>query len=415
MQLLRKNPAIPESYRSNFLHLTLDILWWGILNGTSISFISVYLTRIGGSAFQLGLLAAAPAVVNILFALPIGSWLQNKDTGRITFLYAIYYRIFYMLLISLPVLFIQKTQAWVIILITVAMTLPGTVLQIGFNDMFANAVAVQWRGYVAGVRNAALAITSILSSIFCGIVLSRVAFPLNYQIVFLAGFIGAALSTFHLGMVWRNLKQQAIELTPTESAVLLPEIHWHTFLRDLRLPSGRKLVGLMWGLFFFNFALYLGIPVFPLYLVNELKLDDIWISLGNGLFFATVFIVSSNLGSIHRKYGNKLVVATGGFLMSLYPAFLSFSHNAVPYLIGISLGGFAWGLAGGLLYNYLLENIPEKNRSPYLALYNFLLYIAVLIGSLLGPAMIGWVGITTTLVVVSVARAISGYLIYRWG
>lgn len=171
----------------------------------------------------------------------------------------------------------------------------------------------------------------------------------------------------------------------------------------------------MSGLFFFHFSQYLGIPVFPLYLVNELKMDDIWISLGNGLFFAMVFIISSRLGVIHRKYGNKIIVATGGFLMGLYPAFLAFSHSILPYMIGIGLGGIAWGLAGGLLYNYLLENIPEQNRSPYLALYNFLLYIAVLAGSLLGPAMIGWVGITATLIIVAIARTLSGYLLYRWG
>lgn len=415
MLLLKNNPDIPAPLRSNFIHLVADIFWWGILNGTSLSFISVYLTRIGGSAFQLGLLAAAPALVNVLFALPVGTWLQKKDTGKVVFWYSIYHRIFFILLIPLPVFFIENVQTWLIIVITVVMTLPGTVLQIGFNDLFANAVPIDWRGYVAGIRNAALAITSILSSVFCGLILSRVVFPLNYQIVFLAGFIGAAFSSLHLGMVWRNMKRNRADVETQESGGITIRLNWQTFFKDLTLPSGKKLVGLLSGLFFFHFAQYLGIPVFPLYLVNELKLDDIWISLGNGLFFAMVFVISSRLGTIHRKFGNKLIVASGGFLMGLYPAFLAFSHSILPYMIGIGLGGIAWGLAGGLLYNYLLENIPENNRAPYLALYNLLLYAAVLAGSLLGPAMIGWVGITSTLIIVSIARALSGYLLYRWG
>ena len=71
-----KARPVPEAYRRNFNHLILDIAWFGVLNGSAVAFVAVYATRLGASAFQLGLLNAMPAVVNLLFALPAGRWLQ---------------------------------------------------------------------------------------------------------------------------------------------------------------------------------------------------------------------------------------------------------------------------------------------------------------------------------------------------
>ena len=49
---------IPEKYRSNFIHLYLDIAWFGVLSGTAVSFLNVYATQLGASGCQIGLLAA---------------------------------------------------------------------------------------------------------------------------------------------------------------------------------------------------------------------------------------------------------------------------------------------------------------------------------------------------------------------
>ena len=35
---LFRQAGIPEEYRSNFLHLYLDVAWVGVLNGSTISF-----------------------------------------------------------------------------------------------------------------------------------------------------------------------------------------------------------------------------------------------------------------------------------------------------------------------------------------------------------------------------------------
>ena len=201
-------PGVPEKHYSNFFHLIADIFWFGILNGTSLAFIGVYLTRIGGTAFHQGLLAAVPAVVNMLFAIPFGSWLSGRDVAKEVVIGSMWHRIFYLLWIPIPMLFVHSIQIWVILGITLVMYIPGTILQVGFSDLFAQAVPGEWRGLVAGMRNAALAFTSVVISLVCGRLLTTVAFPLNYQILFGLGFIGAGISSLHLWFIWKNLNKE---------------------------------------------------------------------------------------------------------------------------------------------------------------------------------------------------------------
>lgn len=411
--------TIPIQYQSNFFNLIGDIFWFGILNGTSLSFNTVYLTRIGGDTTQLGLLAAAPAIINMLFAIPFGSWLTRKDTAREVVISSIWHRLFYLLWVPVPLLFANKIQIWVLIGLTFVMYIPGTILQVGFNDMFAEAVPGEWRGVVAGLRNAALAFTSVVISLVCGQVLTKVSFPLNYQIVFLLGFLGAALSSMHLWLIWKNLEKTKGTFQPPVVAPMpfLKRIK-NSILPDLttiKNAGGRHFFMVIIGLFCFHLSQYLPIPLFPIYLVNEIHLDDRWISIGNGLFFTLVFIISTQLAKISHKLGNKRTVGWGLILMGFYPGVMALSPTVPLYLLASALGGLAWGLAGGILYNYLLENVPENNRTPFLAFYNLILYTAILIGSLSGPIISDWIGITQALMVFAVSRFLAGMVILRWG
>jgi hypothetical protein len=144
------NKNIPEEYQSDFNHLYMDILWFGILNGSSISFITIYFARISATGTQIGLLGALPAIVALIFTLPVGTWLQNGNSDLKVINASFVHRIFYLLWVPVPLLFIDKTQIELLLLITFVMSVPGTILQVGFNSLFAESVPINLRGYVAG-------------------------------------------------------------------------------------------------------------------------------------------------------------------------------------------------------------------------------------------------------------------------
>jgi len=432
-QLFRPAQPVPEEFRSNFRQLTWDITWFGLLNGSAISFISVYAARLGADGLQIGLLTAAPAIVILLLALPAGSWLQSRRLSKSVVWAAAVNRSFYLLWAVLPWFFPPDLEIWAIIMAILAMTVPATVVSVGFNALFAEAVPPEWRGHVMGIRNAAFALTSTLTTIVCGWLLDTITFPGGYQVVFVIGFIGGVMSCFFLSRV-KPIPSEAKACAPNHCPtpggnppekidqdcpkrqpyvqLVSQRLRLGVFRFDILHGSYGRIVGL---LFCFHLAQYLAIPVIPLFLVNHLSLTDPEIGIGNATFYAFVFLGSTQLGKFSAKWGHKAVTGFGILLLGLYPGLLALSHGINLFIVASIAGGFAWSMAGGALFNYLLEKVPVDDRPPYLAWYNLGLNAAILIGSLAGPALAVQVGLAEALIFFAVLRLFAGLAILRMG
>lgn len=413
---------IPDVYRSNFRHLYQDVLWFGLLNGSTLSFLTIFATRQGASGSQIGLINAIPAVVALMTAMPTSGWLKQRPIRGGVFWSALVFRLFYALLVPLPILFTPASQVWIIIVVTLFMSVPGTALSIGFNALFAEAVPIEWRGHVAGIRGAVLALSSTISNLACGYILTHMTFEGGYQVVFALGFIGAMLSTFHLYLMrLPYCPDELDELVDTVEAGLTRRNQAApAFLRqifgDLRLDVLRGPFGLTLALFFaFHLAQYLAIPVFPLYQVNALHFSDQVISLGSSLFNVFTFLGSLQLARIVGRMGNQRVMGVGVVMLSFYPGLMSITHEIGLFAITSMVGGLAWALAGGVLFNYLLEKVPAGDRPAYLAWYALIFNAAVLLGSLLGPVVATATGLTVSLVIFAACRLSAGLAILRWG
>src|SRR5512139_2682662 len=83
--LIRPARPVPAEHRANFIHLYFDIAWFGVLAASTISFTAVYATHHGANAFQLGLLSAGPALVNVAVTLPAGRWLEKPPIAAAVF------------------------------------------------------------------------------------------------------------------------------------------------------------------------------------------------------------------------------------------------------------------------------------------------------------------------------------------
>lgn len=413
---LLRQADIPREYRSNFLHLYLDIGWFGILSGSAVNFLTIYAARLGASALEIGLIGAASAVVNLLVAIPAGRWVAKRNTGLAVFWSSVFYRLGYALWIPLPWLFNAQGQVWALIVLTFLMAIPLTPLGVGFNALFAEAVPTEYRAHVAGGRNVVLSVAYILSSLVCGSILDTVAFPVGYQIVFAIGFIGAAMSSLHLYFV-RPLKKdrppRLSDLQPAASSPANPPRQVSSSLRldILRGPFG-AIVGVM---FFFHLAHYIASPIYPLFNVNVLKLNDDNIGIGTALFYVTVLIGSALLKRSVKRLGHQRVTGWGMIGMASYPFFLALSSQVWHFYAVSLLGGFTWGLAGGAYANYLLENIPDHDRPAYLAWYNMALNAGILAASFLGPLIADSVGLSVALILFAVMRALAGVVILRRG
>jgi MFS family permease len=414
---------VPAEFRSNFLHLYLDIAWFGVLSGSAVNFLNIYAARIGATGFQIGLIGAMSAVVSLLLAIPAGRWLQTRYMGSSIFWTSVFYRIGFLFFIFLPWLFDAQGQIWAIIMITFLMAIPLTPLGVGFNALFAEAVPSEYRAHVAGIRNIMLSIAFMITSLISGYILDNSTFPLGYQIVFAIGTFGAGMSSVHLYFV-RPLHPHGNPSAGSDGAIqsqpqLVPinatssSRRIATTLRlDIWGTSFRRILLCMLA---FHGTQYIAIPIFPLYYVNELHLNDDHIGIGTALFYLTVLIGSTQLRNFVHRSGNKNVTAWGVIGMAAYPYLLSMS-SAVWHFYGISLfGGLVFALVNGAFANYMLEHIPANDRPSHLAWYTITLNTAVLLGSLGGPAIADLLGLTNSLILFAILRLLAGLAILKRG
>jgi MFS family permease len=425
--LFTTTPTPPELKRV-FLHFALDIGWYGVLNGSVLAFISIYITRLGGSALQVGMINALPGVVSLFLALPAGQWLSRRDVSWDVFLSSVASRIVYLALIVIPVLFKPTEQITIIILAILIMTIPGTVTNVGFTSLLGEGAPPAWRGQLAGIRNSLFAIINVLTLLLSGWILDKLPFPTGYQIVFALGTFGALMSSLHLFLLHRTLhpdhRWESIRFKTTTTPVFLNGIKnqtRHLIARFLSLWNIR--LDILKGPFFstlllmftFHLVQFIGIPIFPVYTVNDLKLSDQVISLGLAMFYVTVFLGSTQISRLTEKLGNKRLFGFGLCLFCLYPALLIFSDNLGMYLFTNAIGGLVWALVGGVIYNYVLEKAPADDRTAYIAWYTIALNTGMLLGSLGGPWLASIMGLVAVIVICAVSRLLSGLSILRWG
>lgn len=404
---------IPQKYHANFLHLYFDIGWFGILSGSAVNFLNVYAARLGASGLQIGLIAAASAIVNLLIAIPAASWIEKRNINRAVFWSSVFYRLGYALWIPLPLIADAQLQIWALIAITFLMAIPLTPLGVGFNALFAESVPSDYRAHVAGMRNVVFALSYMTSSLLSGYLLENLSFTVGYQLIFGIGFFGAAMSSLHLYFV-RPLQEQglAVPQPDSEQKAESPRGIFARLRFDILQSPFRRVLILLLA---FHFAHNITNPLYALYNVNVLHLNDNAIGIGTALYYLTVFMGSMQLSRVVRRLGHKQVTGWGVVGLSIYPLLLTLSHQVWQFYLISILGGITWAFVGGAYANYMLEKIPPDDRPSHLAWYTMALNAAILFSSFIGPAVGDSLGLVQALVIFGSLRILVGAAILKWG
>jgi MFS family permease len=399
----------------NIRQLNWDVFWFGILAGSTLAFQAVYAARLGASGFQIGLISAGPAVINLIFTLPSGRWLEGKSLIKVSFRAAIWQRLGYLFLVALPWLFpSSEGQVWGLIWTTLVMSVAGTVLAISFNVMFAEVLPTEWRAHAVGRRNILLASSLTIATLLSGQILDRVAFPLNYQIVFLIGGAGAMLSSFHIGRIRRqDVIDNAANLKEVEQGMGIVNVKRKSLLR-LDLLAGSYGVFILSYLAFYAFQ-YFPVPLFPIAYVDQLHMTDGMIGFGTAIFYGAMMLASFRLGYYSTRYGHRKVLLVSAALFPIFPLFMGIAKGPELYYLACLIGGGVNAMLSGAIINRLMERVPSYDRPAHMALHNLALNFGILIGSLLGPVSAGLIGLQPSLILGAGLRLLAAGLFWLWG
>ncbi|WP_337961068.1 MFS transporter [Caloramator sp. mosi_1] len=160
----------------------------------------------------------------------------------------------------------------------------------------------------------------------------------------------------------------------------------------------------------FHFTWQMGWPLFLTYEVDYLHTNEFWasiISTINGLAMAFGYRF---WGKFSKKHGNSIALTIAAIGMSFAPFMYAMSTkiNHVAYFVvitGLSVSGTLL-----LLINSLYEVAPRENRTSYIAFYNLVTNITLVIAPWVGMRLYQFTTIRTALVIVGILRFISGLL-----
>jgi MFS family permease len=399
----------------NLRQLYWDIFWFGILAGSTIAFQAVYAARLGATGIQIGLLTAGPAIVNLIFTLPSGRWMEGKPLIKVSYRSSIWQRLGYVFMVAIPWAFTSpEGQIWGLIWITLVMSVAGTVLAIGFNAMFAEVLPPEWRAHAVGRRNILLAISITVATVVSGQILDRVEFPVNYQIVFLIGAIGAMLSSYHIGRLRKSEMNAQVDTSHVVSNnESTPKKKRGSLLRVDLLTSPFAIFMLAY-LIFYAFQFF-PVPLFPLAYIDQLHLTDGMIGVGNALFYGTMMLASFKLSTLSNRYGHRKVLIASSALFFIYPLLIAMAKGPELFYLACLIGGGVYALLSGALINRLMERVPANDRPAHMSIHNLALNIGVLAGSLLGPISANLIGLQATIFLSAGLRLIAAGIIWLWG
>ena len=143
MRLLRWNVAPYDAtpvQKKNFLNVQTDAIGVGLANAAS-PYLPVFLTRLGATNLQVGLLTAMPGVAGLMLAIFVGRFLQNRRNIVPWFSIS---RLLYLSAFTatgiVPFLVPEDQVIIAILIIWAVATLPQTALGVSFSVVM-NAVA----------------------------------------------------------------------------------------------------------------------------------------------------------------------------------------------------------------------------------------------------------------------------------
>jgi hypothetical protein len=378
----------------NQRHVLIDGIGVGITIGIG-SFLSVFLVRLGATNFQVGLLTAMPALTGMLLAIPVGGFLSHRRHivpwyARPRFLVLSSY----VLTGLVPFLF-EENQVEAIIAIWAVATLPQTIVSVAFTIVMGGVAGAGGRFALMSRRWAILGLTNSITVLVAGQMLGLFAFPLNYQIIFLASAAGALISV---------LASSGIVLPPQETPAGSTGIRKLLGHGGAGLRQHRSFVNFTSAQFVFRFGLALAIPLFPIYWVRNAGASDAQIGAINAAQTLVMMVAYFFWAAMVPRRGERWVLLVTAFGVSFYPLVTAFTTSPEVLILWAGLAGFFIAGVDLVFFDMILRTCPPENRASFIGLYQTTVYLATFLAPLMGTALVDRIGIVAALAIGSLIR-----------
>ncbi len=385
--------------QANFRHLVFDIAWYGLALAATSRFLSVYAIRLGASPTEIGLITALPSLV-LLFSSGLGGVWQRRYTTRERALSwpGLGMRLMFILPAFAPLLPEHLRPLWLIIAISLP-AIPQGVAGVVFMDMMRGSVSQNNLPRLLSLRALWLNIMLALGALAFGLLLEKLPYPINYQIMFGVAFIAALFSFKHCNAIRTdplpshsaNVKKMGV-FSPWKS---------HKFRQVALVTAVVQLT--------FTFL----VSVTPIFLVKERGATEGFMAVFGLIELSAGALMAILTPRIVRKIGNRAMIAVMMFGTAIAAVVFALSPNLNLTLIGAALSGACWAAAAMIgLFGFFTENTPGEDSAAYATAYQQVTGFAAFMGPMIGSLLVtGGISLVSIMLIGAIIRAGSALVV----
>ncbi|REE85177.1 putative MFS family arabinose efflux permease [Paenibacillus taihuensis] len=338
--------------------------------------LTIYIVYLGGTASDVGLVMAIPALANLVQL--VAAFYMQKFTNRrlLLTIFGVLHRTFWVATGLIPFLVPEHLRVGVFIGLFLMSFLSASASSVFWTSLVADMVPPQVRGRYFGIRNTIHWAVGSIVLLVGGQILEQ----LNDQTGFIILYAISAVCTIWNGMeLWRypNPPFQKSEASSSAALFLKP-------LKDRGFMKATLFIAL------YILLQNIAIPLFSYVMLETLHISKWMITLITTVQMVVTMFSYYYWGNLNTKYDARTlllwalpIIASSCVLwagIEIIPVILVLV--LVNIVLGFGLGGYNL-----LVFNFIIGDTPKSDRPMYVALFAALTGATGFVGPLLG----GWI------------------------
>lgn len=374
-----------ETQKRNFRYVQIDAIGVSISN-VAAPFLPVFLTRLGATNFQVGLLSSMPGMTGLVLAILVGRFLQTRrnivpwySLSRLMVILCYAFTGIFTLLISERLVIITTLAIWAFA------TLPQTALAVAFSVVMNAVAGPEGRYALLSRRWTIFGLTGVIGTFIITRLINLNAFPLNYAMMFMVLSLGGFIS-YYFSRKIEVPDQAALPLSSTHSSGAKSGA-----LQLLR--ENPAFVSFASKRFVYFSALVLAQPIMPLYLVKQIHASDSQIGAVNMTLTLVMLLGYYIWPRISRRRGGRFVLLATTLGMVLYPALSASTDQINHVIVFAAIAGLFQGGLDLVFFDELMKTVPAEYSAMFVSWAQSMQYLSQVLAPLVGTWLADYIGL----------------------
>ena len=377
------NPEVVKHLKRNFFANILDAGFWffGDSFVAAYTILPVFISTLTNSPILIGLIPALEGAGWFLPQLFLARYLEDKSRRLpLVLKLGVFDRLPYLFLALGAFLILKVDQSVAIVMFLVfygIKVFSSGLVALPWQELIATVIPVSHRGRYWGFSLVLGKLLGLFGAFIAGLMLARIAYPLNYAYMFLIGFVCVVISYFFLSLnvepeIERHTSAISISVLGRIKAILRTDKNFAAFL----VNRG------------FVFLSFMGLAFVTVYGIERFNLPISYSAVFTGVMLSTEIVGYAIWGTVGDRDGYKRVIeASNGLLIAGFLGLLLVKSIWGLYVV---FGILSFAHSGEYIadQNIAMEFGKEADRPTYIGMSKTLIGPFLLVSPIIGGGIV---------------------------